>query len=157
MKHLKVKFAVRISIAKIREGELEKILQSIIIEFFRRQDSVLYETTWFDLFVISRPQLRRHCFARVPSSLAYRYPPPALPPPWGLDSAPFREYGWQAAGIKTLQAVFRAVAPKVSPVLSAQHPRAHAEPDCTNGGPDLRKYYYIRIYRRIDPLLKISP
>lgn len=78
MKHLKVKFAVRISIAKIREGELEKILQSIIIEFFRRQDSVLYETTWFDLFVISRPQLRRHCFARVPSSLAYRYPPPSL-------------------------------------------------------------------------------
>lgn len=68
------------------------------------------------------------------------YPPrgidiPLLSP--GLDSAPFREYGWQAAGVKTLQAVFRAVAPKVSPVLSAQHPRAHAEPDCTNGGPDL--------------------
>lgn len=126
------------TITKIR-ATFEDLSSSIMIEFFRhRETSVPFKRNdWFDLFVISRPQLEA---ASHGGTLVVSISPQ-------LDSAPFREYGRPGQWYKNLQAVFRAVVPKVSAVLSAQHPRAHAaaEADWTNAA--IRKNTTIYIYK----------
>lgn len=110
----------------------EKILRrGIVIEFFSG-GSRFYTKQLASTFLLSAGHSFEAACTLLDPGIDISSP---LPP--RLDSAPFREYGWQAAGVKTLRAVFRAVAPKVSPVLSAQHPRPHAEPDCTNEASDL--------------------